>query len=166
MKRVLTLLFTLAVFAFLAPQTASAGQVPMYEYWNPTIGDHFYTIDINEIGQYPTNGYTFEGVAFRVFDTQEPGTTPLFRYYNFQVGDHFYTADWNELGYGNFGWYFEKVEGYVYPPDSYSGIPLFEYWNQNANVLDHYYTTDWNELGFGAYGWNFSDIPCRVEPAY
>jgi hypothetical protein len=32
------------------------------------------------------------------------------------------------------------------------GIPFYECWNQNANVLDHYYATDWNELGYGAYG--------------
>jgi hypothetical protein len=165
MKRMLTLIFVLGVFAFLAPQKTQAAGVPMYEYWNPVVGDHFYTTNINELGYYPGNNWTFEGVAFNVYDTQVSGTTPLFRYYNYPDGDHFYTADWNELGYGAYGWYFENVEGYVYPSDSESGIPLFEYWNENGNVLDHFYTTDWNELGSGAYGWNFSDIPCRVEPA-
>src|SRR5918992_2984170 len=101
MIRILTFLFMLALCMFLAPVKAAAGEVPLFEYWNPYIGDHFYTININEIGQYPTNGYTFEGTAANVFDTQETGTVPLFRYYNFQIGDHFYTTDWNELGYGN-----------------------------------------------------------------
>jgi hypothetical protein len=68
MKRLLTLLFMLALCMFLAPVNASAGEVPLFEYWNPYIGDHFYTININEIGQYPTNGYTFGGTAANVFD--------------------------------------------------------------------------------------------------
>ena len=165
MKRLVSLLFALALIVFLTPQNASAAQVPLYQYWNPTIGDHFYTIDINEIGQYPTNGYTLEKTACDVFDTQETGTVALFRYYNYQDGDHFYTTDWNELGYGAYGWYFEKVEGYVYPPDSESGIPFYQYWNGNGSVLDHFYTTNWNELGNGAYGWNFERVMCHVEPA-
>lgn len=164
MKRILTLLFTLALFVFLVPQKASATGTPLYEYWNPYIGDHFYTININELGTCPGNGWTFEGPACNVFSTQVTGTTPLYRYYNYQDGDHFYTTDWNELGYGNYGWYFENIECYVYPADSESGIPLYEYWNGNGNVLDHYYTTDWNELGYGAYGWYFSELMCRVEP--
>lgn len=165
MKRLFILLSTLALFVFITPLTASAGEVPLYEYWNPYIGDHFYTIDIDEIGACPTNGYTLEKVACNVFDSQETGTTPLFRYYNYPSGDHFYTTDWNELGYGAYNWYFEKVEGYVYPPDSESGVPFFQYWNPNGNVLDHFYTTDWNELGYGAYGWYFERVMCNVEPA-
>jgi hypothetical protein len=165
MKRVLTILFTLTLLMFLAPQKASATEVPLYQYWNPYIGDHFYTININEIGACPTNGYTLERTVCNVFDGYQSGTTALYRYYNYQDGDHFYTTDWNELGYGANGWYFEKVECYVYPPDSESGIPLFQYWNGNGNVLDHFYTTDWNELGYGAYGWYFERDMCRVEPA-
>jgi hypothetical protein len=102
-------------------------------------------------------------VAANVFDTQETGTVPLYRYYNYQVGDHFYTTDWNELGYGAYGWEFDFIECYVYPAYSESGVPFYEYWNQNANVLDHYYTTDWYELGWGANGWNFSEVMCNVE---
>ena len=165
MKRLLTLLFALALFVFITPQTASAAEVPLYQYWNPYIGDHFYTIDIDEIGAYPTNGYTLERTVCNVFDTQETGTTPLFRYYNYPSGDHFYTTDWNELGYGAYNWYFEKVEAYVYPPDSESGIQFFQYWNANGNVLDHFYTADFNELEYGANGWNLERVVCRVEPA-
>lgn len=164
MKRTLTLLFTLALFMFLVPQTISAAEVPLYQYYNPYTGDHFYTIDINELGYYPGNGWSFEKVACNVFDTQETGTTPLYRYYNYYDGDHFYTTDWNELGYCSYGWCFENVEGYVYPPDSESGILFFQYWNGNGNTLDHFYTTDWNELGYGAYGWYFERTMCRVEP--
>jgi hypothetical protein len=109
MKHRLLILFTLALFVFLTPQRASATEVPLNQYWNPTIGDHFYTIDINEIGEYPTNGYTLERTVANVFDTEETGTTPLFRYYNYQDGDHFYTTDWNELGSGANGWNFERV---------------------------------------------------------
>ena len=77
MKRLLILIFMLTLFVFLGPHKALASEVPLYEYWNPYIGDHFYTININEIGRYPTNGYTFEGAACNVFDTYQAGTEPL-----------------------------------------------------------------------------------------
>jgi hypothetical protein len=165
MKRLIVLLFALALFVFITPPKAAAAEVPLYQYWNPIIGDHFYTININEIGACPTNGYTLERTVADVFDSYQSGTTALYRYYNYQDGDHFYTTDWSELGYGNYGWYFEQVACYVYPPDSESGVSLFQYWNPNGNVLDHFYTTDWNKLGYGANGWYFERVMCHVEPA-
>ena len=117
MKRSVILLSALALFVFLTPQRASAAEVPLYQYWNPTIGDHFYTTDINEIGAYPTNGYTLERTVCNVFDSQETGTVPLYRYYSGLSTDHFYTTDWNELGYGANGWYFERVMCRVEPAD-------------------------------------------------
>ena len=68
MKRLLCLLFALAFFAFLSPQKAAAAEVPLYQYWNPTIGDHFYTVDFSTLG-YGADGYSLERVVCNVFDT-------------------------------------------------------------------------------------------------
>jgi hypothetical protein len=115
MKRLVILMSAFALFMFFTPQRAAAAEVPLYQYWNPTIGDHFYTTDINEIGEYPTNGYTLERTVANVFDSEETGTVPLYRYYSGTSTDHFYTTDWNELGYGAYGWYFERVMCRVEP---------------------------------------------------
>ena len=47
------------------------GTVPLYRYWNPSIGDHFYTTNIEEIGtatpgQKGKHGYISEGVVCNV----------------------------------------------------------------------------------------------------
>lgn len=111
--------------AFYVFDTQVSGTTPLHRYWNPTLGDHFYTIDINEIGQYPTNGYTYEGEECYVYASQQTGTTELHRYYHYEGADHYYTIDYNELGDGTFdnnyyysgfvGWIYEGVECHVSP---------------------------------------------------
>jgi hypothetical protein len=90
-----------------------AGTVPLYRYWNPQVGDHFYTTDWNELGN-GNYGWSFERVQCYVHAQAVPGTVPLYRYWNSQDGDHFYTTDWNELGNGNYGWGYEGIQCYVH----------------------------------------------------
>jgi subtilisin family serine protease len=139
----------------------SSGTVPLYRYWNPSIGDHFYTTDFNELG-YGASGWGFERIECHVYTQQAPGTVPLYRYWNPSIGDHFYTTDFNELGYGASGWSFERVECYVYNQQAAGTVPLYRYWN--PSIGDHFYTTDFNELGYGASGWGFENIQGYVLP--
>jgi hypothetical protein len=84
-------------------------------YWNPTVGDHFYTTNWNELGN-GAYGWTFERVAAYIYPTQASGTTPLHQYWNASVGDHFYTINLEELGTsGAYGWTYARVDGYVIP---------------------------------------------------
>lgn len=57
MKKQCVLLMAVLFWIFTALPVMSEGQgqqfhelVPLYRYWNSTIGDHYYTIDFNELG--------------------------------------------------------------------------------------------------------------------
>jgi len=75
------------------------GTVPFYRYWSGR--DHFYTININEIGTAVPGkkgkaGYTSEGIEGYCYPDKVEGSIPLYRY--FGNGDHFYATDANEIG--------------------------------------------------------------------
>jgi hypothetical protein len=86
--------------------------VPLYRYWNPGIGDHFYTTNYNELGA-GRYGWSYEGIQCHVYTTPAVDRAPLYRYWNPTAGDHFYTTNWSDLGAGKYGWYFESVQCYV-----------------------------------------------------
>ena len=90
----------------------ATGTTSLYRYWNPGIGDHFYTTNWSELGG-GNYGWNFEGVQCYVLAQQASGSRPLYRYWNSGIGDHFYTTNWSELGGGNYGWNFEEVQCYV-----------------------------------------------------
>jgi C1A family cysteine protease len=145
-----------AVEDVVSPVTATGA---LYRYWNPDIGDHFYTTNWSELGS-GNYGWHFEGIQCYVYAQQQPGTVPLYRYWNPAAGDHFYTTNWSELGSGNYGWHFEFIQCYVNPSPAANTVPLYRYWNPDAS--DHFYTTNWSELGGGNYGWHFEGIQCYV----
>ena len=122
MKKQCVLLMAVLFWVFTAPPLMSEGQgkpinepVPLYRYWNPTIGDHYYTTDFNELGN-GAQGYLFEGIQGRVFESQQPGLIPLYKYWNPDWTDHFYTTNFNELRNGAQGWSFEWIECNILPP--------------------------------------------------
>jgi subtilisin family serine protease len=148
--------------AFNYTVTRPSGTVPLYRYWNPTVTDHFYTADFNELG-WAANGWEFNWIEGYIYPTQQSGTVPLYQYWNPSVGDHFYTTNFNELGNGAFGWTYSRIEGYIYPTQQSGTVPLHQYWN--ATVGDHFYTINLDELGpSGAYGWTYSRVEGYVIP--
>ena len=88
--------------------------VPLYRYWNPGIGDHFYTTNWGELGS-GRYGWGYEGIQCHVLPQQRTGSVPLYRYWNPGIGDHFYTTNWGELGSGRYGWRYEGIQCYVFP---------------------------------------------------
>ncbi len=134
---------------------------PLYRYWNPSIGDHFYTTDFGELGQ-GRYGWQLDGVQCYVFSTAHPGTFPLYRYWNPGIGDHFYTTDFGELGQGSCGWQLDGIQCYVQSQPAAGSLPLYGYWN--PSVGDHFYTTNFAELGQGDQGWQLDRIQCYVYP--
>ncbi|MFN7927228.1 MAG: C1 family peptidase [Blastocatellia bacterium] len=146
-----------AVESVVPPATQT--HVKLYRYWNPGIGDHFYTTNWAELGA-GKYGWGYEGVQCYVDSTQTPGSVPLYRYWNPGIGDHFYTTNWAELGTGKYGWGYEGVQCYVRPTQVAGTVPLYRYWNPGNG--DHFYTTNWAELGTGKYGWGFEGIQCYV----
>lgn len=133
--------------------------IPLYRYWNSTIGDHFYTTSWRELGR-GRYGWRYEGVQCYVFPRRVRGSVPLYRYWNPRIGDHFYTTSWRELGSGRYGWRYEGVQCYVYPRHELDSVPLYRYWN--PSIGDHFYTTNWRELGSGRHGWRYEGVQCYV----
>ena len=133
--------------------------VPLYRYWNPGVGDHFYTTNWAELGG-GKHGWRYEGVQCHVFPSPVPSSVPLYRYWNPDAGDHFYTTNWTELGGGKHGWRYEGVQCHVFPSPAPGSVPLHRYWNPGAS--DHFYTTNWAELGGGKHGWRYEGVQCHV----
>ena len=68
MKKQCVLLMAVLFWIFTASPLTSEGRgnqahelVPLYRYWNPTIGDHYYTTDFNELGN-GAQGWSFERI--------------------------------------------------------------------------------------------------------
>ena len=74
------------------PADPRAGSVPLYRYYSAVSGDHFYTTDLNDLGN-GKSGYVLEGVKAYVYPAARAGTVPLYRYFSAVSGDHFYTTD-------------------------------------------------------------------------
>jgi len=110
-------------------QILQVATVPLYRYWNPGAGDHFYTTNWNELGT-GNYGWGYEGIQCYVLSRQPAGSVPLYRYWNPEIADHFYTTNWGELGPGRYGWGYEGIQCYVFPqpaiPPSVEGGPEAE----------------------------------------
>jgi hypothetical protein len=136
---------------------------PLYRYWNPDIGDHFYTTNWSEL-RWGANGWNFEQQQGWLYDDAfaNCGAVGLHRYWNPSIGDHFYTTDYNELRGGGQGWQYEGIAGYCFPNPRNRTLPLFRYWN--SGIGDHFYTTNWSELRAGQSGYSLERIECYVRP--
>jgi hypothetical protein len=153
------------VEAYVLPPQANRcfyATTPLWQYWNATGKDHFYTVSRNDSG-YAGFGYRLERCVARVYTEYAPGMVGLNRYWNPTISNHFYTVDRNDAGMAYYGFRFENQEGLVYPYSiTTAGIPLYRYYN--AGYGDHFYTTDFNELGWGNYGWTFEKTEAFVWP--
>jgi|GEM_PF-6064590 len=134
-----------------------------YRYWNGSLGDHFYTIDYNELGSGKW-GWNYEKTLCMVYKPNvidNGKTVALYRLWNPNTTDHFYTTDYNEADTAvkYYGYKYEGIACNVYSPDSpqpANTIPVYRYWNSGSG--DHFYTIDYNELGSGKWGWNYEKI--------
>lgn len=132
-----------------------AGSVPIYRYWNRGNGDHFYTPNINELGDGNNAGYRFEGIGFYAFTNQVPNSARVFRYWNTGNGDHFYTTNFNELRNGGNGWVIENQNPFFAFNTNVAGsLPILRYYDGR----DHFYTKNANEFVLGTGGYNFERI--------
>jgi hypothetical protein len=69
---------------------------PVYRFWSPKSGTHFYTISAGEKDKLIKNfadAWTFEGVAFRAYPEglQPADARPVHRFWSPTTGTHFYT---------------------------------------------------------------------------
>ena len=102
--------------------------IPIYRYFSPYSGDHFYTKS-NVTPQY----YNFEGVEFNAFAQPVPNTVPIYRFYNPNSGDHFYQTSINVP----YGYNFEGIEFYAFNSQINNTVPIHKYYHPSRGV--HYY---------------------------
>ena len=55
------------------------GPYPLYRYFNAQLGDHFYTLDQDELGPSGSKGYVSEGIAARCYANQHANTVAFLR---------------------------------------------------------------------------------------
>jgi hypothetical protein len=79
-------------FTVAAPQPPTT-QLPIYRFYNPGSGTHFYTPSAEErdmvMRRWPTI-WRYEGIAYYVNPAKN--SQPLYRFYNYRSVSHFYTA--------------------------------------------------------------------------
>ena len=143
--------------------------VPLYQYWNPRVSDHFYTRSIHEIGvttpgQHGRHGYIAQGVACHLLSAPRRGAVPLYRYYRGGPNaNHFYTTNAGEIGTtvvgrkGRYGYFYEGVAGYCHKTQVPGTSPLYRFY---GGRIDHFYTkcSIPNEVA----GYNYNGIQCFV----
>jgi YD repeat-containing protein len=113
--------------AFYAYSSQISETTPVYRFYNPTTGDHFYTISEDEknvVINNPQWGYYFENIRFYVFKNQVSNSFPVYRFYNPTNGDHFYTASESEK-------------------ENISRTPIYRFYNPKNG--DHFYTASESE---------------------
>jgi hypothetical protein len=150
-----------ALRALPTPDVTDA--VAWSRYWNPTITDHFYTIDRDDAGA-AFFGYRYETSEGSLFPDQETGTVPLFQYFCGDArGDHFYTIDALESELvASTGCDYEGIAGYAFPTAQLGTVALHRYWN--LAIGDHFYTVDRNDDALGLYGYVYEGVAAFVQP--
>jgi len=71
--------------------TPNSLRAPLYQYWNASIGDHFYTTNPNEV--HPGDGNQFETIIGYVYVSPVSGAVKLYRWWSPDAADHLYTTD-------------------------------------------------------------------------
>jgi predicted phosphodiesterase len=129
--------------------SVAADPVPVWRFWSPVLGTHFYTLDEDEkdwlLQTYP-DVWTLEGVACRAFVSREdPDLVPVYRFWSAWLCSHFYTIDENEKDwllqtYPDV-WMFEGVAFYAYPAGRAPAgtMPVYRFWS--SMLGGHFYTT-------------------------
>jgi hypothetical protein len=120
---------------------------PVYRFWSPVLGRHFYTISAAErdklINSY-ANVWTYEGVGYNAFaNGYRAGVAPVYRFWSETLKSHFFTTDESEktktmMDYPDI-WVYEGVAFYAYRqgyrPEGTVGVHRF--WSGTS----HFFTT-------------------------
>jgi hypothetical protein len=148
---------------------AAATPVTQYRLYHAGTLEHLYTTDLNEYNVLGANGWTQEGVAYKMLTNGiyngVAATIPMFRLYHPGIQQHHWTTDANEaITLSSFPqWYFEGTIGYLLPTQAAGTIPLYRLNLPNPPI--HLWTTDKNEYDtLGAGGWIKEGIVGYVVP--
>lgn len=139
-------------FEALKDNSSYPAAIPVYEVYDSTNGDHFYTTSQAEKDTAKSAyGYTNEKIAFYAFSELQEGLDliPLYRLYNSILTDHFYTSSATEkdVAVASHGYIYESVACYVFSAHNENSSPVYRLYSEEKK--DHFYTiseTEKNEL--------------------
>jgi hypothetical protein len=149
---------------------AVADRVPVYRFWSPVSGKHFFTIDPAErdmlIREY-ADFWNSEGIAYYVYaSNSESGLMPVYRFWSPVLVSHFYTISEterdmliNEYGYV---WTSEGTAFHAYPEGRQPGgaSAVYRFWSPLTAA--HFFTIDEAErdmlINEYAYAWTYEGV--------
>jgi hypothetical protein len=108
--------------AFSAHIVNVTGAKAVYRFWSPDNQAHFFTISAAERdlikNSYPSNVWTYEGVAYYAFSSSGSGRKPLYRFWSPDNEAHFFTTSTVERdqvinNYPDNVWTYEGIAYYV-----------------------------------------------------
>lgn len=107
------------------------------------------------------NGYTKDGIAFRLFVPETPGTTAFYRWYNPQKNGHFYHHDNAGGGKNLQGYIFEGSLGNIATSKLTNTRELYRWYNPESGR--YFYTTDPKAENVRKNGYRFDGIAGYVK---
>lgn len=122
--------------------------IPIYRFYSPGSGTHFYTPSGEErdmvIQRWPTIWY-YEGIAYTVNTAKN--AQPLYRFYNHRAGSHFYTASPaerdNVLANMRSTYYYDGETYRVTPAPDSGKATVYRFLNKRNG--SHFYTASADE---------------------
>lgn len=96
-------------FRLFSPGTP--GTTDFHRWFNPTIGDHFYSYNPDGARRLP--GYIYEGSIGNIGTSRLAGTRELYRWVNPKTKRHFYTTDLNGEGMAQKGYQYDAIAGFI-----------------------------------------------------
>jgi predicted outer membrane repeat protein len=126
---------------------------PVYRFWSPLTGRHFYTIshrEYDKLLKYYPQAWTYESVAYYASSCPlDDNMVPVHRLWSATQSSHFWTIDdkeYQQLLKESPGlWADEGIAFYVYPPfkQPWGTLPVHRFWWINHG--GHFFTADENE---------------------
>jgi hypothetical protein len=138
--------------------------LPLYRFYNPKSGAHFYTTSEAEKTKVITlysNVFTYEGVSCNVKTRQEPGTIPMYRYFNPQTVVHIFTT---KLQAPSPTYVYEGIAFYIFSEKQYNTVPLYKFYNKNNGAYFYTKSTAERDNLINNFSWVFTyqGIACYV----
>lgn len=136
----------------IEPVQVNEGEAAVYRLYNPSTGEHFFTVSIEEGNTLVRGGWNYEGVAWVAPVNSSIG---VIRLINPNSGFHMYSASAVERdALVSVGW---QAEGIAFYSDDNQATPVYRLYNPNSQ--DHMFTANIDEYYcLIQNGWNNEGI--------
>ena len=126
----------------------SSALPPVYRFWSPSFGHHFFTASENEKDHLISGdpNWNYEGIAWYIPSIGQQNTNPVYRFWSDGFQGHFFTSDENEKNHlvcCDPNWTYEGIAFYSYPSEQSNSIPVYRFWSDGFQ--GHFFTSDENE---------------------